>query len=188
MEINEETLKVLKKHSIFLDEYYILWCKYFDTDWLKSFDTKPFAYNKLLRLGYLTDNLRINEKGRQAFTEIVTTVVDVVKEENKNEKFEAWWNLYPSTDAHGMWPKTRIIRTNKPRSKKLYIDLLKEGISEKTLETALLADVKMRKRDTKQNSLRYMKSPAAWLYQREFENFTDEEPSSEFSTYGKDVE
>lgn len=109
------------------------------------------------------------------------------------EDFEYFWSDYPLNDKWESFPITRVIRSNKKRSKELYMSLRREGISNQLLCVALANEIATRKKRSISskginNELTYMQSPAVWLNNRTFESWIQDDgeaPSEEL--YGKEL-
>ena len=89
---------------------------------------------------------------------------------NKNSRFEEFWKEFPSNDSWGVWSKTRTLRSDKPRCKKLYERaLINNNVTHEDLITAIREDIASRKSNSsKSNSLSFMKSSSAWLQQEHY--------------------
>ena len=89
---------------------------------------------------------------------------------NNNHKFEEFWLIFPNSDEHGIFKKTRILKAGKDNCKRKYIDYLNQGIKHEDIIKALKYEIKLR-RDVNngQNKMTYMKNSLTWLNQREFD-------------------
>lgn len=56
------------------------------------------AIATLQRKGYLSTKLEHTDKGKMLYDSIATEVVIQKKEKIKDDKFNEWWEVYPSTD------------------------------------------------------------------------------------------
>lgn len=94
------------------------------------------------------------------------------KQEIKQNKddFEEFWKLFPSSDEHGIYRRTRILKANKEGCKKKYSQYIQEGVLHDDIIKALKYDVKLRRDgNNKQNNMMYMKNSLTWLNSKEFE-------------------
>lgn len=99
--------------------------------------------------------------------------VETNKEDNKKTNqysFEEFWMIFPSSDEHGIYKKTRVLKAAKEACRKKYFNILLEGVSHKDIIKALKYEIKLRKDGSnKGNNLTYMKNSLTWLNQKEFE-------------------
>jgi hypothetical protein len=85
-------------------------------------------------------------------------------------KFEEFWMAFPTSDEHGVYRKTRILKAGKENCKKKYLALLNEGVSHADILKALKYEIKLRRDgNNRQNNMMYMKNSLTWLNQKEFE-------------------
>lgn len=95
---------------------------------------------------------------------------EIKKIQNNQHKFEEFWLLFPSSDEHGIYRKSRILKANKDTCKKKYIALLEEGQSHEDIIKALKYEIKLRRdSNNKSNNMTYMKNSLTWLNQKEYE-------------------
>lgn len=179
MIINDKILGRLRNSNIFIEEYYVLFSKYAATGWTNDYRPKPATYNKLVRLGLLDDKYTLTSEGRELTESCLALGVPefvVPTLEETEDEFETWWLEFPLWDNHGRWVKTRKLRINKTKARKIYNKLMGEGVTPEELSRALAADVKFRKDvSIKENKLSFIPNPARWLADREFEAFLNEE-------------
>ncbi len=123
-------------------------------------------------------HFHIREKGKvliEEFNEkpIKEQPLQQIKEENKitnKDKFEEFWSLFPNSDEHGIFKKTRLLKAGKENCRRKYTEYLTRGDNHDDIIKALKYEIKLR-RDVNngQNKLTYMKNSLTWLNQREFE-------------------
>lgn len=126
--------------------------------------------------GVLSMNLR--EKGVEIINQFISnTTTEInqlipVKTDNtkQNSKFEEFWELFPSSDSHGVFKRTRLLKASKTACEKKYKSFLIEGISHDDIMKALKYEINFRKSTSiKDNKLTFMKNSLTWLNQKEFE-------------------
>lgn len=94
--------------------------------------------------------------------------------------FEEFWELYPSTDKHSIYPKSRTLKSNRRGCKEKYIKYLKDGDKHQDIIKALRYEINDRKKTSaKDNKLSFMKNSNTWLNQREFDIILETMPKSE---------
>ena len=97
----------------------------------------------------------------------------VVAQESYN--FEEFWELFPPTDKHGMWLRTRALRSDKARSKTLYDRAIESGTLHTDIIKALKWEIAEKKKmSTTSNKMSFMKASVTWLHQREYELILEE--------------
>lgn len=187
--INRETFKFLKESKLKLEEYIILFVKFYGLDWYTygSYMPSSISYLRLQKEKYLDKNKILTDKGKKLFESSFSK--EALDERIKQEElFEEWWEAYPTTDKHSTFPVTRRFKTNKIRTKYLYISLLNEGIEHNKMLSAVRNEVasKIKNSTPSNNELKYMQNPYTYLFNRTFESWVDEDPV-EFNEYGKDI-
>lgn len=131
---------------------------------------KAFNENEVL-------TFHLREKGRLLIDSFVNKKNTVLKETpeikktiSNQHKFDEFWMTFPSSDEHGIYRRTRLLKGNKEICKKKYLSLLSEGILHEDIIKALRYEIKLRKDvNNKNNNMTYMKNSLTWLNQREFE-------------------
>lgn len=136
-------------------------------------DLRVLEVKGLLKI--TSDNNGINYSIRKKGMSIVSGTTKFTKtsttEKAKNgDMFDEFWELYPSSDRHSIYTKTRVLRSNRLGCKKKYYSLLKEGVLHSDIIKAVRYEVEERKRTSgKENKLSFMKNTNTWLNQREYE-------------------
>lgn len=190
MKIDAKLINRLANSNLNLEELFILYSMVNQYNYHKKLHTWPSSTYKLTQLGLIDGDAPT--KAGKAFIERYELIDNYAGVVDVEEEFEKWWKVYPSYDDHGQWERTRRIKTNKTRTRQLFQDLLKEGISPTLLTKAVEAEVNLHiKNSVKENKMTYFPNPARWLYQREFEGY--EEPTEDTSIasyveYGKKVD
>lgn len=101
--------------------------------------------------------------------------------------FEEFWELYPGTDKHSIYPKTRALKSNRKGCEEKYKKLIEEGVKHEDIIKALRYEIEERKKTSgKDNKLSFMKNSSTWLNQREFEiiqeTMTDTEDDDDWTS------
>ena len=143
---------------------------------------KKFPYNStnkeqyldLVKRGVLTvspNGYTISTHGFQELRSIIGATPLKLKHATKAGNFDEFYETYPVSDAHGIWRRTRGIRSDRPGTKISYDRILKEkGVTHEKIMSALKWDIKDKKvRSTTSNRLSFMKGSKVWLNQREFD-------------------
>jgi len=119
-----------------------------------------------------TEKIVLREKG----IILMETIVDFSKSAKTASKkpiltdFDEFWDVYPSTDKHSIYFKTRNLKSNKMGCRKKYKELLKEGVLHRDILRALKHEIIERKKsNSEDNKLTFMKNSFTWLNQREFD-------------------
>lgn len=122
---------------------------------IKLFNKKPF--------------LRV--KGKELIEQLVN-----FKEKSKwtrkpvKTPFEEFWETFPTSDSHGVFTKTRNLKSNKSGCKKKYEQYLNKGIKHEDIIKALKYEINEKKeKSIRDNKLSYLKNSYTWLNQKEFE-------------------
>lgn len=143
-----------------------------------NFEPRKKDYLILEKLGYLKiiseeDNLTYSIRG--SGKEIIEKIMQFTPVKTKNNTglsklFDEFWKLYPSTDKHSIYPKTRSLKSNRIGCKNKYIKYIKEGVKHSDIIKALRYEIEDRKTTSgRDNKLSYMKNSSTWLNQREFD-------------------
>ena len=136
-------------------------------------------YLKLVQDGLLYVNeegFGITVDGFQKFRLITgTKQLHINKEPVAEYTFEEFWNEFPANDSHGIWGRTRALRSNKEGCKKLYVQCLVNGVSKENILKALKWQVKQFKEASiTSNRLSFMKNSYTWLLRKEYEVILEE--------------
>jgi len=142
---------------------------------------------EMINEGYLTsttNGIRLTGNGRELIMKFIG-----VDQKSKGVKlnFDEFWELYPSSDKHGIWTRQRTLRSDKARSKVLYKRAITGGVTHEDLLRALKWDIKdRREKSVTSNRMTYMKASAAWLQQKEYEIILEELKTD--ANLGEDVD
>jgi len=188
MIIDVSLLEKIKSKDLFLEEYFILYCKYANNGWLVKYRANDLSYNKLCSKGYLTKARLISKEG----TEVLA---DILFEENNqvqlsiDEGFNEFWKMYPKDDGFRHWATTRPLKWNERKAKGIYISILREGkYSADYINRALEKEIALRtKNSIKENQFKWMKGAINWLSERMFENILDDKIITEEDDYERNV-
>lgn len=109
--------------------------------------------------------------------ELIESIMDFTPKATKpkkgatNKLFDEFWELFPSTDAHSIYAKSRILKSNKKGCRDKYKTLIeKEKVKHSDIIKALRYEIEDRKKTSgAKNKLSFMKNSSTWLTQREFE-------------------
>lgn len=129
------------------------------------------------KLGLLTTNtsgMRLSPKGRELLSTIMGLKNRTVIAEN-NFKFQEFWDTFPTTDKHGMWLKTRSLKSDKSNSEKKYKEAIRGGVTHEEIMRALKWEISDRRKNSMTNNkMSYMKASSSWLNQKEYEIILEE--------------
>ena len=135
--------------------------------------TRPEQYISLYKRGVLNakpEGYSISVTGYEELRKILGKTPLKIGEEVKQSKFEEFWDLYPVSDKHGNWLRTRTLKSDKAKCLNYYNKALKNGIKHSDIIKALKWEIKDRKNNSSlKNKMSFMKASSAWLYQREYE-------------------
>jgi len=160
MHVTLQLLKRIKTNYLCLEEFLILYSKFYNTQWLDSYRPMDIHYHKLRKEKLLSLSNVITDKGIQVIKDIESTTSKKELLDPETE-FEAWWKLYPTDDRVKHFPASRRFKTNKRRAKQLFAQLLREGITAEDLNTALKNEIAFRVNSSiKKNSLTFLQNPA----------------------------
>jgi len=169
----DEFLALYKVYSYELNSRKI----YYESDLLNTY--LDLENKGLIKAFNNQDNIlsfHLREKGKLLIENFIKqeteTLQEVpeIKSYNIQDKFDEFWSLFPNSDEHGIYRKTRILKGNKDICKKKYNLFLSQGIKHEDIVKALRYELKLRKdSNNKNNNLTYMKNSLTWLNQKEFE-------------------
>jgi len=169
----DEFLALYKVYSYELNSRKI----YYESDLLNTY--LDLENKGLIKAFNNQDNIlsfHLREKGKLLIENFIKqeteTLQEVpeIKSYNIQDKFDEFWGLFPNSDEHGIYRKTRILKGNKDICKKKYNLFLSQGIKHEDIIKALRYELKLRKdSNNKNNNLTYMKNSLTWLNQKEFE-------------------
>lgn len=118
-----------------------------------------------------TDGYSISTEGYQKFRQITGQKLLVFKEDETKYDFDTFWKLFPSSDAHGDWMRTRGLKSDKEGCRKLYKIAIKNGeVIHDDIVKALnweITNNKLNSRTT--NRMSFMKNSKTWLLRKEYQ-------------------
>lgn len=186
---------VIEKHTITADQVLILEGIYqkeysFLEEFLKIEKQRSLLLQNLLRRGYLglyeedigyeiLYNLYVTDKGEEVITTLKEEFENFKKLEvdfkptSFEEKFQEFWDLFPSSDKYMHFPRSRVLKTELDKCKKMYRKLL-EDYKHENIMKALNYEINMREHNStsglnKQFSdFKFMKASSTWLNNKEF--------------------
>jgi hypothetical protein len=166
LQISKHTIDVCKDGLVSLDELVYMYCLFTNEDW--GVDISLTSHMKLTRLGLLKDE-HLSEDGLMFLS--LALGEETIKEEIPLQRFEEFWKLYPYSDKQLGFPFSRVIRADKPGTKRLYTEAVLMGVTEDALIAAIEKEVEQRTTSTerfKGNPFKYMKSPLRWLTDKDY--------------------
>lgn len=167
---------VFKKDFIFLEKFLqiekqrsLLLQNLIRREYLNLYDTE-------LTYDILT-NIYVTDKGEEVLYDLKNQNKEIIDEDfnltSFEEKFEEFWNLFPSSDKYMHFPRTRILRTEQDKCKKMYRKILDEYNHEDVIK-ALKYELNMREHNSVSgisklfSDFKYMKASSTWLNNKEF--------------------
>lgn len=128
-------------------------------------------------IGYeLYHNIHTTDKAEDVILTLKDRFEEFKKEEIKFSKtnfesqFQEFWEVFPTSDKIMHFPRTRVLRTELDKCKKLYRKLLEEYTHDDIMK-ALNYEVNMRTNNSTGKSFsdfKYMKASPTWLNNKEF--------------------
>jgi len=167
---------VFKKDFIFLEKFLqiekqrgLLLQNLIRREYLNLYDTE-------LTYDILT-NIYVTDKGEEVLYDLKNQNKELIDEDfnltSFEEKFEEFWDLFPSSDKYMHFPRTRILRTEQEKCKKMYRKILDEYNHEDVIK-ALKYELNMREHNSVSginklfSDFKYMKASSTWLNNKEF--------------------
>lgn len=163
MLIEDKDFEHMRTLGVGIEEYFILISKVEGNDWLTQYKPSNESYKKLRDKHLLYVN-----------NDVSLPVVNTLQQTMPSNRFEEWWNLYPSTDAiPNYFSKTRALRGPKAQAKKAYIRAILDGWTDDQLINALKMDINNRKSRLTytNNPFKFMKHACRWLQQQEYVSY-----------------
>lgn len=184
MKITNEVINTCNEYLINLEELAYLYNKLLNLNW--NLTTSPSSLAKLKRLNMLDEELNITSTGQAALVNIIQYIPTKVVVEIE-DKFEEIWKIFPKDDSFRHFPNSRMIRWNKPETKRLYAEAIQE-YSHERLINALKKEIDYRSlNSTKENLFKYMKGSVNWFRDKSYLNFMDEEIEQKGIEHGKEL-
>lgn len=146
---------------------------------------KPSNYQGLRRAKLIDANLKVTEKG----SEILEADYFPNDSPSLDDLFEEFWNTYPTTDKFQGYPKTRILRLDKQRCKRYWLESIQE------IEPALLLSklksylkmVEVASITKRRNEFTYLPALPTWLNTKVYESIDEETEISKTAGYGEEL-
>ncbi len=166
----------------------------------------------LIRRGYL--NLYEEEMGYELFHNVFITdkgeeIISLLKEEfdtfkkkeisfsksNFEHKFQEFWDTFPSSDKFMHFPRSRVLKTELEKCRKIYKKLLEDYTHEEIMK-ALNFEINMRESNSATglnkpfSDFKYMKASSTWLNNKEFlslKELMDDDNIEHIDTFSNDV-
>jgi len=125
-----------------------------------------YLIRKNYLIGKITDieNLQITDKA-------LDLLGNKKQKININEKFNEFWELFPSTDKFKTFPRTRTLRSAKSKCKQKYEKALKKNeYTHEDIIKALNYEINQRKKSSnrRENKFKFMKNSLTWLNQEHY--------------------
>lgn len=175
--ISAESIRKAKENNLGLLEFILLASRYEADGITTVWKFSDEVYDSLRDKGLFTKGLNISAAGR-AIVETIYAKDPAQKDPNRYmADFEEYWETVPTHDGHSNFPKSRIIRTSKSKALQEYQKLRDEGVPREAILKGVNNEVAWRKatsNTSKGNKLKYMKSPARWLSEREYQNWQED--------------
>lgn len=183
---------ILDKYTITADQIVMMEAIFQkETDFLEKLfhieKQRKLLLQNLVRRGYLElydeelgfefhHNIYVTDKGEDVILTLKERFEEFKKEEivfNKTDfetHFQEFWDTFPSSDKVLHYPRTRVLRTEQDKCRKMYKKLLEEYTHEDIMK-ALNYEINMRTSNSTGKSfsdLKYMKASVTWLNNKEF--------------------
>jgi len=187
--------EIMVNYHITADHLIILECLHsknliFLQEFLKIEKQRIILLQNLVRRGYLSvydeelnfdilENLYITDKAEEIITLLKNSFHTLKVEEitftptSLDEKFSEFWELFPSSDKYMHFPRTRVLKNEQDKCKKIYRKLL-DNYKHEDIITCLKYEISMRENNsiTGMNKpfsdFKYMKASPTWLNNKEF--------------------
>jgi len=150
-------------------------------------------------LGYdLYHNLYTTDKAEDVILTLKDKFEEFKKVEIKFEKtdfethFQEFWDIFPTSDKIMHFPRTRVLRTEQEKCKKMYKKLLEEYTHEDIMK-ALNYEINMRTNNSTGKAFsdfKYMKASSTWLNNKEFLSILEmmkEDGVEKIDSFSRDV-
>lgn len=146
---------------------------------------KPSNYQGLKRARLIDENLIVTKKG----AEILSVDYTPNDTPSLDDLFEEFWNTYPTTDKFQGYPKTRILRFDKQRCKRYWLESIQE------IEPALLLSklksylkmIEVASITKRRNEFTYVPALPTWLNTKVYDSVEEETETSKDVGYGEEL-
>lgn len=126
----------------------------------------------------LYDNIFITDKGEEVISALKESYEAIIKSSKPvkfsktdfDTKFSEFWDLFPTSDQYLHYPRTRVLRNEQEKCKKMYRKLIEEYSHEDIIKS-LAYELEMRRNNSTgklYSDFKYMKASATWLNNKEF--------------------
>lgn len=184
----EELINEVERLGLSFDEFLALYKVYSET-----YNSRKIYYNSdgldaytdLERKGYIKISTEegkgyefdLRQAGKVLMDDFLNKETPVIQETttdkkaiNNHDKFDEFWENFPTNDQHGIFRQSRFLRSGKEACKKKYFALLDSGVNHDDIIKALKYETKMRKdSNNRTNMMTYMKNSLTWINQKEYE-------------------
>jgi hypothetical protein len=181
MTLNNDVCLLLKARGLDLNQAAMLYSVYNESKMAEilGINKSPTVVNGLIRKQFFSEDGKLTEMGLK-FCETIfakETAQDKKEPTTLEDWFVLFWASYPATDKWGWYQKTRSLRFDEDRARRYFFDTVKKGkVSPSQILEALNRELKMRKKNSdKRNELIYMKNCCAWLNEKHYEAYLDDE-------------
>ncbi len=208
---------VIEKYNITADQILILEGIYqkeyqFLEEFLKIEKQRSLLLQNLIRRGYL--NLYEEEIGYEILYNLFVTdkgegVISDLKDEFENfkkidvdfeptsfeQKFQEFWDLFPSSDKYMHFPRSRVLKTELDKCRKMYRKILEDYKHEDVIK-ALNYEINMRQHNSVSglnksfSDFKFMKASSTWLNNKEFlalEEIMKDDNTEKIDNFSTDV-
>lgn len=185
MTINKELIQLIELKNLKLDEIVYLYDCF--TGHQLDFNPSAATLKKLEYYGYILHD-KVTSKGEELIGELLRAMGSTTPTitNSAEDKFNEIWLAFPKDDSTDVFPKTRLIRYNKDKTKRDYLTALREYSHEELLK-AVKAEVSSRSVMSKDNMLKYMKSSHNWFEQKVYLDWMDTTEKEIKDEYGKQI-
>lgn len=167
MKLNLTKITKLIELGVSIDEYVLLYSKFYSLGWTKSVRFPKNIYESLKEKEYLSKRSTLTKDGKK-FVELIDGSIPDVGD------FEELWKIFPSNDAILHFKPTRTLKTGKNNTKIVYNMLLKSGVTHKFIMEGLNNMLESKLEESKKkgtNSFTYIPNIERWLREKRYENW-----------------
>jgi len=180
MVITYEKLKSIQDKFLNLDQYVLLFSKYYANGWTRGIRLSERDLLQLEEENYLTPTRMISVKGRNLVEEI--EAVEGKDPNRWSKELDQFWEAYPTDDGHNHYKPTRTVRSGKHETKLALNNVLDKGIQIQELIKALKNHVNNTKSSSMtsgKNGMKYFPSPSKWLKDEQYMVWLNRESSKQ---------
>lgn len=175
MTLNKDLIEYLRETKLSLEEFYILYCKYYSNGWLFKYKPISLVYNSLISKKLISGKTnQLLKSGEEIISNYLKKVGNVVDLTNS---FEEFWELFPANDSIAYFKQTRVLKREnvKDKCKILFYSHWRDS---KDILKGLKNEIRLRQENTQRkndNQFTYMLFIERWLKQEEWLNWLDNE-------------